>query len=309
MKRSDTRILTSHVGSLPRPDMLIEINRAKFAGEAYDESVFTTRLAAPVEDVCRQQAEIGVDVIITSDQVKETERLLFDAVLDGGLTRARITTDGEFGKFFSKCEVLHTSRPTPSCMAEAPGGLQLSGNMLLKGEIMSARKKLLAVAAAVAMWAVIQPGTASAQTSGVGADGYTRFAWRGTDGSISLWQINPSFNFYNSHAYGPYAGYTPIAFSADANNNAYVLWKYSDGSISVWKVDTLLNFVTSHVYGPYTGWSARSLGAQTSGSGFRIIWEYTNGSVSVWQLDANLNFVRNYVAGPYFGWDPGFYGD
>ena len=57
MKRSDTRILTSHVGSLPRPDMLIEINRAKFASEAYDESVFTTRLAAAVEDVCRQQAE------------------------------------------------------------------------------------------------------------------------------------------------------------------------------------------------------------------------------------------------------------
>jgi hypothetical protein len=36
MKRSDTRILTSHVGSLPRPDMLIEINRAKFAGESCD---------------------------------------------------------------------------------------------------------------------------------------------------------------------------------------------------------------------------------------------------------------------------------
>ena len=33
MRRSDGRILTSHVGSLPRPDSLIEINRAKFAGE------------------------------------------------------------------------------------------------------------------------------------------------------------------------------------------------------------------------------------------------------------------------------------
>ncbi len=27
MKRSDRRILTSHVGSLPRPEALIEINR------------------------------------------------------------------------------------------------------------------------------------------------------------------------------------------------------------------------------------------------------------------------------------------
>ena len=63
MKRSDRRILTSHVGSLPRPDALIEINRAKFTGEAYDASVFATRLAGAVEEVCSKQAEIGIDVI------------------------------------------------------------------------------------------------------------------------------------------------------------------------------------------------------------------------------------------------------
>ena len=72
MKRSDTRILTSHVGSLPRPDMLIEINRAKFASEAYDTSVFATRLAAAVEDVCRKQAEIGIDVINDGEFGKTT---------------------------------------------------------------------------------------------------------------------------------------------------------------------------------------------------------------------------------------------
>ena len=63
MKRSDRRILTSHVGSLPRPDTLIEIKRAKFVGEAYDASAYATRLSAAVEEVCRKQAEIGVDVI------------------------------------------------------------------------------------------------------------------------------------------------------------------------------------------------------------------------------------------------------
>jgi len=39
MKRSDRRILTSHVGR-PRPAVLIEINRAKFAGEADDEKTY-----------------------------------------------------------------------------------------------------------------------------------------------------------------------------------------------------------------------------------------------------------------------------
>jgi len=63
MKRSQTRILTSHVGSLPRPDGLLEINRAKFAGEAYDETVYAERLSSAVGEVCRKQAEIGIDVI------------------------------------------------------------------------------------------------------------------------------------------------------------------------------------------------------------------------------------------------------
>jgi hypothetical protein len=39
---------------------------------------------------------------------------------------------------------------------------------------MSARNKLLAMAAAVTMWATFQPGTVSAQNSGIGGDGFTR---------------------------------------------------------------------------------------------------------------------------------------
>ena len=63
MKRSDRRILTSHVGSLPRPEALIEINRAKFAGEAYDQKTYAARLSTAVKEICRKQAEIGVDII------------------------------------------------------------------------------------------------------------------------------------------------------------------------------------------------------------------------------------------------------
>src|SRR5215471_13854142 len=72
MKRSDRRILTSHVGSLPRPDRLIELNRAKFAGETYDASIFAAALSAAVEEVCRKQAEIGIDVINDGEYGKTT---------------------------------------------------------------------------------------------------------------------------------------------------------------------------------------------------------------------------------------------
>ena len=72
MKRSDRRILTSHVGSLPRPDGLIDLNRAKFAGESYDASVFAAALSAAVEEVCRKQTEIGIDVINDGEFGKTT---------------------------------------------------------------------------------------------------------------------------------------------------------------------------------------------------------------------------------------------
>ena len=51
MQRSSTKILTSHAGSLPRPDALIEANRARAAGEASEESAFQTRLEAAVISV------------------------------------------------------------------------------------------------------------------------------------------------------------------------------------------------------------------------------------------------------------------
>ncbi|MBV8120114.1 MAG: cobalamin-independent methionine synthase II family protein [Alphaproteobacteria bacterium] len=72
MKRSDRRILTTHVGSLPRPDALLELNRAKFAGGAYDEAAFATALSAAVDDVCRKQAEIGIDVVNDGEFGKTT---------------------------------------------------------------------------------------------------------------------------------------------------------------------------------------------------------------------------------------------
>ena len=62
MKRSDSRILTSHAGSLPRPDDLIELNRARQAGDSKDERGYQERLRSAVEDVVRRQRAAGVDI-------------------------------------------------------------------------------------------------------------------------------------------------------------------------------------------------------------------------------------------------------
>ena len=48
MRRSVDQILISHIGSLPRPDALIEANRARQAGETTDEDAFQQRLRTAV---------------------------------------------------------------------------------------------------------------------------------------------------------------------------------------------------------------------------------------------------------------------
>jgi 5-methyltetrahydropteroyltriglutamate--homocysteine methyltransferase len=58
VKRSDQRIHTTHVGSLPRPDDLM----ALYAANASDEEL-QPRLRAAVDGIVRQQVESGIDVI------------------------------------------------------------------------------------------------------------------------------------------------------------------------------------------------------------------------------------------------------
>ncbi len=58
MKRGTNRILTSHVGSLPRPADLIEMYRDQAPAEKLE-----SRLTTAVAEVVQQQVEAGIDVV------------------------------------------------------------------------------------------------------------------------------------------------------------------------------------------------------------------------------------------------------
>jgi 5-methyltetrahydropteroyltriglutamate--homocysteine methyltransferase len=62
LRHSRDHVLTSHAGSLPRPDDLIEANRARESGAAGDEHRFQTQLRTSVVEVVRRQRELGIDV-------------------------------------------------------------------------------------------------------------------------------------------------------------------------------------------------------------------------------------------------------
>src|SRR5512146_498540 len=63
MKRSSERILTTHTGSLPRPDDLMELLRAKEAGEAHDKEALAARVKSAVAEAVKMQAAAGIDIV------------------------------------------------------------------------------------------------------------------------------------------------------------------------------------------------------------------------------------------------------
>jgi 5-methyltetrahydropteroyltriglutamate--homocysteine methyltransferase len=63
MQRSIERILTTHAGSLPRPDDLRDMLIAKDGGRPYDQAAFAMRVRSAVAEVVRQQMASGLDII------------------------------------------------------------------------------------------------------------------------------------------------------------------------------------------------------------------------------------------------------
>jgi 5-methyltetrahydropteroyltriglutamate--homocysteine methyltransferase len=70
MKRSTDRILTTHVGSLARPDALMEILRSKDRGQPYDRETYARLVRESVADVARRQTDAGIDIVTDGEQGK-----------------------------------------------------------------------------------------------------------------------------------------------------------------------------------------------------------------------------------------------
>ncbi len=68
MQRSESRILTTHAGSLPRPDELLPLIRDKAQGNAVDEAAFAAAVERAVGDAVRRQCEAGIDVVGDGEQ-------------------------------------------------------------------------------------------------------------------------------------------------------------------------------------------------------------------------------------------------
>ena len=70
MKRSTERFLTTHTGSLPRPEELVRMMYAKEEGVPVDHKALGARIRSAVEEVVQRQAAAGVDIVNDGEMSK-----------------------------------------------------------------------------------------------------------------------------------------------------------------------------------------------------------------------------------------------
>src|ERR1700691_2354159 len=70
MKLSSERILTTHVGSLPRSQEVVDLLFAQDRGDAVDEAQFNEVMRRAVAGTVNHQAEVGVDVVSDGETSK-----------------------------------------------------------------------------------------------------------------------------------------------------------------------------------------------------------------------------------------------
>jgi len=70
VQRSSERFLTTHTGSLPRPDDLVRMMFAKEEGVAVDGGALAARIASAVADIVARQAGAGVDIVNDGEMSK-----------------------------------------------------------------------------------------------------------------------------------------------------------------------------------------------------------------------------------------------
>jgi len=120
VQRSETRILTTHVGSLPRPPALRDLLVRKDRGEAVDAAALEREAQAAVERVVAGQLEAGIDVGNNGEQPRAGFSTYVAGRMKGfgGASRRELAQD--LIDFPDYAEMLARRRRNAARIADAP---------------------------------------------------------------------------------------------------------------------------------------------------------------------------------------------
>jgi 5-methyltetrahydropteroyltriglutamate--homocysteine methyltransferase len=83
MQRSTDAILTTHTGSLPRPDDLVELLYAAESGDGIDPAALHQRVRSAVAESVAQQLQTGIDIVDDGEMSKVSYSTYVNARLTG----------------------------------------------------------------------------------------------------------------------------------------------------------------------------------------------------------------------------------
>src|SRR5262249_16898657 len=72
MQSRTNRILTSHVGSLPRPESVLRLIYPKETAASYDREAHAAGMRKAVADIVRRQTDLGIDIVNDGEQTKSS---------------------------------------------------------------------------------------------------------------------------------------------------------------------------------------------------------------------------------------------
>ncbi len=122
MQRSTDRFLTTHTGSLPRPDDLVRMMYAKEEGVPVDPPALAARIRAAVEDIVGKQREAEVDIVNDGEMSKPSYATYVKDRLNGfgGTGNTFVYQDlAEFPRLAARVfgDPGRSRRKTPACNA------------------------------------------------------------------------------------------------------------------------------------------------------------------------------------------------
>ena len=83
MQGNKDRILTTHVGSLPRTVEVLDAMKAKMSGENYSDDAYQAEIAKGVKEIVKRQADLGIDVVTDGEMSKPGFFTYIEERLDG----------------------------------------------------------------------------------------------------------------------------------------------------------------------------------------------------------------------------------
>ncbi|MGB7540891.1 MAG: cobalamin-independent methionine synthase II family protein [Burkholderiales bacterium] len=162
MKRSSERFLTTHTGSLPRPEDLIRMMFAREEGVPVEREALAARIRSAVAEVVKKQSAAGVDIVNDGEMSKPSYATYVKDRLDGfgGASNTFVYQDlVEFPNLAKKVfgDPGRSRRKTPAC--NGPIGVRDAG--AAQTDVDNLKAALTQVKSSEAFMSAASPGVIS----------------------------------------------------------------------------------------------------------------------------------------------------